>query len=463
MNKRQVLILWVIAIALAGAVTAVKLNQKQSTDSATQRSAGQTLFESFPATDVATVEVEGAGGSVTLAKKDSKWVVTQRDDYPANNTFVNDLIRTLGELKVTVAMEAGPSFAPRFGMDETSAVAEDRGLTTTFKDAAGKELAKVSLGKNIENTASPAPMMMGAGNAVGRYVRNHADESGFYAVSEMFPSVSTEANRWLSDTFVSPEKIKSITVSQPDKEEPAWKLTRETEEAEFKLTDAAATEVLDTAATSPLKSLFSYARFEDVVPNDQVAGRSADEGKHTATIETFEGFTYTMTFTPTKPASAPPAALSANMPPPATDNYLLTVSVTADLPKERKKEADEKPEDAKTKDEAFAARLKSLTEKLEKEEALAGRTFEVTKSLIEPLLKERSALITQATPPPAAEADTGNVQQLPGGLIAKPPVTATTPPIEAVTPPISIPAQQDEEDQDADDADDEDDYKTEEE
>jgi hypothetical protein len=459
MNKRQVLILWVIAVALGGAVTAVKLSQKQSTDSATQRGAGQTLFESFPATEVATVEVEGTGGSVTLAKKDGKWVVTQRDDFPANNTFVNDLIRTLGELKVTVAMEAGPSFAPRFGMDETSAIAEDRGLTATFKDAAGKEVAKVSLGKNIENTASPSPMMMGAGNAVGRYVRNHADESGFYAVSEMFPSVSTEANRWLADGFISPEKIKSIAVSQADKDGPAWTLTRDAEDAEFKLAGAAATEVPDTAATGPLKSLFSYARFEDVVPQDKVAGRSADAGKQTTTIETFEGFTYTVTFTPAKPAPAPPAALSANLPPPAADNYLLTVSVTAELPKERKKEAGEKPEDAKTKDEAFATRLKSLTEKLAKEKALAGRTFEVTKSLIEPLLKERSALITQATPPPAAGADTGKVQQLPGGLIAKPPVTATTPPIEAVTPPISIPAQ---EDGDTDDADDEDDYKTEE-
>ncbi|MEX1114420.1 MAG: DUF4340 domain-containing protein [Akkermansiaceae bacterium] len=460
MNKRQVLILWVIAIALAGAVTAVKLSQKQSTDSATKRSAGETLFESFPATDVSTVEVQGTADSVTLTKKDGKWVVSQRDDYPANSTFVNDLIRTLGELKVTVAMEAGPSFAPRFGMDESSAVAEDRGLTATFKDAAGKEVAKVSLGKNIENTAAPSPMMMGAGNAVGRYVRNHADESGFYAVSEMFPSVSTEPNRWLADGFISPEKIKSITISQPDKEAPAWMLTRDDEEAEFKLAGATPTEVLDTTATSPLKTLFSYSRFEDVVPKDKVAERSAAEGKQTATIETFEGFTYTVTITATKPAAAPPAALSANMPPPATDNYLLTVSVTAELPKERKKEADEKPEDAKTKDEAFTTRLKSLTEKLEKEKALAGRTFEVTKSLIEPLLKERAALITQATPPPAAEADTGNVQQLPGGLIAKPPVTATTPPIEAVTPPISIPAQEDE---DAADADDEDDYKAEEE
>ncbi|MEO7100228.1 MAG: DUF4340 domain-containing protein [Luteolibacter sp.] len=431
MNKRQVIILWVIAIALAVAIAAVK-SQKQSDSNSTNRKPRETLFESFPATEVSAIEIKGAGSSVDLAKKDGKWVVTQRDDYPANSAFVNDLIRTLTELKVTRGMKAGPSFAPRFGMDESSPVAADRGLTATFKDNAGKEVAKVSLGKSIESSAEPSAM--GGSNAVGRYIRNHADESGFYAVSEMFPSVSTEANRWLSDSFISPEKIKSITVSQPDKQDPAWKITRETEEAEFKLDGAAATEVLDTTASAPFKSLFSYARFEDVVPKDKIAGRAATEGKRTAVIETFEGFTYTVTLTPTKPTPAPPAAIKSLTPPPATDNFLVTVSVNAELPKERKKQDGEKPEDAKTKDAAFTERLKTLSEKLQKETTLAGRTFEVTKSAVEPLLKDRAALLTKATPAPAAGH---NVQKLPGGVIAGP-HSATTPPIQAVTPPVSV-------------------------
>ncbi|MEY3897235.1 MAG: hypothetical protein RLZZ214_2756 [Verrucomicrobiota bacterium] len=436
MNKRQVTILWVIAIALGAAVTAVKLSQNKSTTSATQRAAGQTLFESFPANEAATVEIQGATGNVTLAKKDTKWVVVQRDNYPANISFVNDLIRSLSDLKITLGMEAGPSFAPRFGMDETASKPVDRGLTAIFKDAAGKEIAKVSLGKNIESGAAPSPM--GGSNSVGRYVRNHADESGFYAVSEMFTSVSDEAPRWLDSGFISPEKIKSITLSQVGKTDPAWKLTRDGEEAEFKLDGATATEVLDTAATGPLKSLFSYARFEDVVPAAKVAERAAD-GKRTATIETFEGFIYSVTITPTKPGN-PPTATGPDAAPPATDNYLVTVDVTATLPKERKKEDAEKPEDAKTKDTAFADRLKSLTEKLAKEKAFAGITFEVAKSGVDPLLKERDALITKAKPPTAdAPAPEAGVQSHPGGMVARPRATATTPPIEAVTPPISVP------------------------
>ncbi len=436
MNKRQVTILWVIAIALGAAVTAVKLSQNTSTRSATQRVPGQMLFESFPAADASTLEIQGATSTVTLLKKDGKWSVTQRDGYPANTTFVNDLIRSLSELKITLGMEAGPSFAPRFGMDESATKPADRGLTATFKDAAGKEIAKVSLGKSIESGAASSPM--GGSNAVGRYVRNHADESGFYAVSEMFPSVSDEAPRWLDTGFLNPEKIQTITLSQVGKADPAWKLTRGTEEAEFKLQGATGTEVLDTTVTAPLKSIFSYARFEDVVPAAKVAERTIAESKRTATLETFEGFTYTVNISPSK--SGPPVAANPDSAPQATDNFLVTVDVTATLPKERKKEEGEKPEDAKTKDTAFTERLKTLSEKLTNEKALAGITFEVAKTLVDPLLKERDALITKATPPTAdAPAPGAAIQAHPGGMIARPRATATTPPIEAATPPISVP------------------------
>ena len=447
MNKSQVIILWVIAIALGVAVTTIKLTRKDSNSSTTHRAAGQTLFESFPGTEVSAVNLQGATGSVDLVKKDGKWTVAQRDSYPANMTFVNDFLRTLGDLKVTRGLEAGPSLAPRFGMDEAATKADERGLTATFKNGAGKELAKVTLGKRIESGADNSPM--GGATAVGRYIRNHADESGFYAVNEMFPSVSTEPVRWLSEDFISPEKIKSITLSQNGKDEPAWKISRDTEEAEFKLDKAEANEVLDTSATAQFKSLFSYARFEDVIPADKVAERTADlAAKRTAVIETFEGFVYTLTITPAK-APAPPAVTDPKNPPtpPSADSQLITVTVTAELPKERKKAADEKPEDAKVKDDAFAERAKNLAEKLTKEKALAGRTFELSKTTMDALLKEREKIVTKVTPPaPSADNNAvGPVQQLPGGMIVPPQSGNNAAPQPAATPspaPVAKPSPQ---------------------
>ncbi len=424
MNKRQVIILWIIAILLGCSVAAVKLTQKDATQSATQRASGQTLFEKFPASEVVIVTIEGAAGSVTLSLKEGKWVVTERDDYPANAGYVNELIRTLSELKVTRGMEAGPSFAPRFGMDENATKAEDRGLSAVFKDAAGKELAKVSLGKSIESNADASPL--GGGGAVGRYIRNHADDSGFYAVSEMFPSVADEPSRWLAEGFLNLEKIQSISMSAVNSDQVDWKIIRDTEEAQFKAVDAAPDEVFDNNTNSALAQLFSYASFNDVVPAADVAGRANADQKRVAKIETFEGFKYELTITPAKPKAAEGSEA------PASDDYFMTVNLTAELPKERKKVDGESEADAKTKDEAFAKRLQSLTEKLAKDKALEGRTFLVSKSTVDALLRERSQIITKVQPPAAAAPATAEPA-------APTPRVATSPPIQAVTPPISVP------------------------
>ena len=322
-------------------------------------------------------------------KKDGKWTVAQRENYPANAVNVNEFIRALAELKVTRSLEAAPSFAPRFGMDEASTKPEDRGLTATFKDASGKELAKVSLGKNIEGSQDASPM---GAMPVGRYIRNHADESGFYAVNEMFFSVSANITRWLAEEFIAPNKIKSVSLSQKGSDAVAWKLMRDTENAEFKLDDLKAGEALSSENVAPIKSLFSYARFEDVMT------------------------TYTLTITPLKPGTGPASS--------APDNQLVTVAVSAKLPTERSKAEGEKPEDTKAKDEEFAAQLKALNEKLAKEQSLAGRTFELSKNTLDALLKERETLVKKPEP-----------TQNPGAAAG-----ASTKTVEAVTQPIEVPA-----------------------
>ncbi len=413
MNKRQVIILWAVAAVLVTAVAIVKFGGNDAVATTTQRGAGQTLFEKFPAAEVVAIDLQGASGSVSLVQKDGKWTVVQRDHYPANASTINEFLRGIAELKVTRSLEAGPSLAPRFGMDEAATTAEARGITATFKDSTGKELAKITLGKNIENNReSQSPY--GGSMPVGRYIRNHADETAFYAINEMFYSISTEIPRWLKEDFISPEKLQSVSISQKGKTEPAWKVSRDDENGEMKLADAKEGESLDSTAASSLKALFSYARFDDVVPADQVANRADTTNQRTAELKTFEGFTYTLTITPVKGDDA---------------KQLVAVQVSAELPKERKKEEGEKPEDAKTKDQAFTDRLKSLTEKLEREKALAGRTFEMAKSSLDSLLKERDQILAK----PSAPAPQG----------AAPAGSATSPasnPTEAVTPPIEVPA-----------------------
>ncbi len=391
MSSRLVLILWLVAIALGGAVFAVKSNQRDQARSLIRRNSGQTLFEKFPAADVASIAITGAEGTAQLRKKDGKWVVSDREDYPTNLGTVHDLLRTVEELKVIDGIEAGPAYASRFGMDETSSDPAERGLTVAFADANGKELAKLSVGKAL-GAESANPMM--GGGASGRFVRDHADDSGIYKTSEIFASLSAEPKRWLAEDFLLVQKPVAISVTQPGKDELAWKLTRENEEAAFSLADAKPEEKPEATSLAPYNSLLSYARFEDIVPTAETEKRSETGRKQTATITTVEGFTYELTLTPAKPAEK---KADAETPPEAT--YFLTVKVDASLPKERKKEANEKPEDAQQKDAAFASRLKELQDKLAKEKALEGRTFEVSRSTVDALLKDRAAFFQKEAPP----------------------------------------------------------------
>ncbi len=427
MSKKQVIILWIVAIVLAAAAWAVRSGGPKGFESKTARQRGDTLFKELPVQEVAKIEVVSGGEKVTMTRKDGKWTVAERDGYPAKVSTVNDLLRTLAEVKVTDGIEADPSFAPRFGMNLDAGEEAERGTGIVLANDSGSEIARVTLGKNIESGGDP--MNPFGGGSSGRFIRNHADDSGVYKVSETFPALSTDPRRWLDDDFLKVEKITELTLGKPGKpDEAEWKLTRPDETADFTLEGKADTEALDAGVVNPLKSLFSTTSFEDLVPSDKVAEQEKAGEKRTLRIATAEGFDYTIAIAPAQPQQKE----DGDEEPAAAASYLMTVEVSAELPKERKKEEGESEEDAKTRDEAFVTRKAELEKRLAAAKDLAGRTFKVSNWIVDPVLKDRSALIQrsgEAGSPALAPAP-------PTGGAATPPVRR---PVEAVTPPIAIP------------------------
>ena len=429
MKSRTVIILWVIALILGGAVFIVKKSAGGGSENATNRSPGENLIVDFPAEDTASIKIKGVEQSVTLVEKGGKWTVSDRDNFPANVRNIHDLLRTLSELKVTQGIEAGLSFAPRFGMDEDSSDPAKHGLTATFEDGSGKELATLSFGKNLD-AASSSPY---GGGSTGRYVRNHADESGFYAVSEVFGILSSDPKSWLADEFFRIEKIKTISLTQPGSDDNEWTLTRDDESADFKFTEAFPGVKVDTAAVTPLKSLFSYARFDDVVPVADVVKRSTPEKLQKAKITTFEGLAYDITLQPAKSVDAPNEADKKEAPP-TSDNFLMTVSVTGEIPKERKKPENESKEDAEAADKGFKERIDALSERLEEVKKLQGLTFKVSMFTVDALLKDRAELMDKG-PGPKGSATT---PPSPGATVFSPPVQIpASPAVEEQSPPTT--------------------------
>jgi hypothetical protein len=393
MTKKTVIILWSIALILAAGVATLKARKGDSGEAKTNRHRGETVMPAFAIEQVATIQIKGAVDSVTLTKGTDGWIIKERNNYPANFGNINNLMRTLETVKINNAIEAGPTYGSRFGMDLTSTDPAKHGIQMTFTRADQSNVATLFLGKDS-----------GGG---GRYIQNAADTSGIYVVNESFPTASANPRDWLDDKFISVEKITSIAITsagKPDQLE--WKLTRPDETAEFVLDGAKNGEKLDTNATSALKSLLSSARFQDVSNAEPTAVEQAPQ-RRIATIGTKDGFTYTFTLLE-KPALKVPDALAApdSPPPPAEETFQMMLKVDATFPTERTKTEGETPEDAKSKDDEFQASLKKLQEKLKSEQAFQGRIFEITKSAIDSLLKNRSELLqapqtgTEATTPP---------------------------------------------------------------
>ena len=410
MKIRTVLVLWTVALLLGVSVFTLKKSQGNQQKSATERTAGETLIPDFPAGKTTNMKISGVDQIVTLNKKDDNWVVSQRDDFPADTRKINNLLRSLKDLKVTQGIEAGPSFAPRFGMSKKSSDPEKRGITVSFSDESGSELAKLSFGKNLDATA--ASSSFGGGGSTGRYIRNHADKSGFYAVSELFSSLSIDPKEWLADEFFKIEKIKTISLTQAGSGELEWTLIRENEDSGFEFSDAFPGVKADPAAVAPLKNLFSYARFDDVVPQKEVEKLKNSEKIQTATVTTFEGLEYQISLQPKNPAEDSADA----------ESYLLSIKVTGNLPEQRTKLDNENPEIAAAADKAFEERYSSLTESLEQTRDLAGITFEVSKFTVDALLKSRTELMDKGPGPQ------NSVTQPQSGA-------------SAFTPAIQIPAQ----------------------
>ena len=82
--------------------------------------------------------------------------------------------------------------------------------------------------------------------------------------------------------------------------------------------------------------------------------------------------------------------------------FHLSVDVDAKFDGKRKPGAEESDEEAAKLDEAFAAALKELQDKLATEQELAGRIFRVRSFVADPVNKKRSEILKSEDAPAAA-------------------------------------------------------------
>lgn len=370
MNRKQLTLLVVLGVVLGGLGWLAWKKQQQPYAESTAKM-GNKVLPSLPVNDIEQLTITQAKGSLTLAKQDGTWVVRNRGDYPANFDTLRDLLIKFADLKVAKPVTVGPSRLPALEL-----VPPDKGNGTLveFKDKSGKVLQSVLLGaKSMREAAADSPFG-GGGFPNGRYLMVGTDISTAALVTEPFAQAEPKGEDWLNKEWFKVERLKSVGVLTTNVTG-NWKLVRETETGSWKLVDAKADEELDASKSGSSTGALSYPSFNDVATNAAAAG--LDKPAVVATLETFDGFTYTVKV----------GAKSGE------ENYHFQMSVAGSFPTARTPGKDEKPEDKDRLDKEFAETLKKNQERLKNEKAFEKWVYIVSKWTVDPLMKERKDLL----------------------------------------------------------------------
>lgn len=423
--KRIVTLLAVLAALIGIVIVSQNSRDKRMSRARTSGAADRTLLlPNLDVNNIKKVRLKDSTGEVNMTVKGDKWVVDERSDYPASFDKISRVLMELRDQKVKTNQRLGKGA----WSDENVKLlppgegdAKGQGLLVDFQDAKGNPIKSFILGGSVQsqggrNSASPF-----GGMSNERLVRipEDSEKDTVWVVDNAFYDLQPKPVEWIEKSFIDVKKLKQVEITAASADD-SWKAARKDEQTPYAFEGAKAGDELDDGKAA-LSGLLSNPTFIDVLTKDKATADFMKDAVK-AKLTTFDGFTYNVqALKKGKDAS--------------DEKYYLTVSVSADIAKERPPVKDEKEEDKKKADEKFAADKKALEEKLAKEKLAEGWIFEVSSSTVGSLLKKKSEVVKE-------KAADGNKPASPGAPQAAmpPPVPAPTKaPITVTTPPVSVP------------------------
>lgn len=420
-------ILILLAVLAALIVTAVVYQKQQNATLNTAATSGarsrDLLLPNLDITEVQKIRVKDDKGEVNIAIADDRKgaSVAERAGYRASLDRVGRVLSELREQKIASKQQVGKGAWAEIKVQPPGEAQEGVGTLVELLGSGGKVLASFVLGEQLSIAGGVSSTGISGGNQ--RFVRIPEDGDTIWVVSNTFYDLEAKPEAWLDKAFLDVQKIREIAVKTAAAGD-GWRVGRKDEAAtDYDLLDAKPGEELDRPKLS-VSSLLSAPTFNDVHAKDKAAELLKDAIR--ATLTTFDGFTYDLQVAKQSKDGA--------------DKYYLSFEVKADIPQTRAAAKDEKEEDKKKADEAFAADKKAREEKLAKEKQFAGWVFEVSEYTVNNLFKKRAEIVKLEQKPaesvPAAPAAPAAPQSAVPAL--KPQLPAAPPSL--TTPPVPLPS-----------------------
>lgn len=377
MKRNTFLYLLIATVVVLVLGTAVYRSRQKAWKPATAESS-QSVLEDFPLNEVACIAITDRDRTLTLARKDGRWRVAERYDYPADFSDVSRFLRDLAELRAAQIVPAGESQLGRLELLAPDRDAENAGTLVRFCDDAETELGVVIFGKEHHRKPQGGGGMMGQRSwADGRYL--HVPATGkTMLVATSFTSVVTDPTEWTDSEFFKIGDVQRARLEQDGNV--LWQVARDDKNDDLRLDGLAEGEEQDDTAVRSAGSAFSWPSFTDIADPDLEAAATGLDAPKVYVAHEFSGIVYTVRVGKETDAGG----------------FHMTVEAAYDGPAERQTPEDEAPEDKQKNDADFQKKLEENRKTVsELNERLGSWVYIVPKSSVDPVLKQRADLIKE--------------------------------------------------------------------
>lgn len=277
MNARVAAILVVLLAVLGGAALLYQREQgaRRPDNAATL---GRTLLKDLQAADIATIRIIEPKATLTVQRKDDRWVIAERADFPADTGKVREFVLKVIGLKIGQSEPLGEKDRARLNLDAS-------GTRVELKAADGKDLGAFTVGRKYFKREVDNP-----GKAIpdGRFVGLPAEAGTAYLVGDPLTQAAANSAEWIDRTSFQVEKVKTLEVRYPAGG--AWRIERSGDNAEWKLAGAQPGEKLDLSRANAASYSLQLLELADVAPKD-VADTGLDK-PITVDAATLDGVSY---------------------------------------------------------------------------------------------------------------------------------------------------------------------------
>lgn len=288
---------WILAAVTAIAVVATAASVWQQQNRYKTNHTPELLFPDLKAAvnDVAEIRIEDSAGGFTLRRvaeaaddSDYRWVVADRDDYPAEISLVRMAILGLAEMKTTEPKTALATLHYRLGLnlpDAAKGADNGAGVAVTLLDESGDIDAALLIGKRKGALDQPGAAPRGP---VRQFVRRLDRDQSW--LSDGAPLIDADPTRWLDHELmdVVRGRWRDATITGDGSGNDGFIASRETPATySFTISDQTGKPVagINPTEASAIGAALAFLKFDDVRRADALDW----EGARKLVFRTFDG------------------------------------------------------------------------------------------------------------------------------------------------------------------------------